>query len=399
MMQKQANPQDGVGGITQCPIAPGDSATYTFQATQYGTSWYHSHFSGQYGEGVLGPIVINGPTSMNYDVDLGTVMITDDYPLTAFQEAYLASRFGPPSADNYLLNGQNAKVDGSAGTRSKWSFTPGLKHKIRLINAAVDHHFKVQIDGHKLIVVAADLVPINPYTTSELSISTGQRYDVIVVADQPVGNYWFRALKAGDCSFGANDGTGIANGVISYSGANANSLPTSKMSSHTDTCVDEPASGLKPVVTKSVDSAPFAAASSNLAVGAGVVRTTNDTVFQWTIGGISQVADWSNPTLQSAVNSVSVTDATRHVVTLPNANVWTYWILQNQFFVPHPVSKIPSALRVYKTNEFNRCISTATTSQSSAREPASSTPPPRISTSPTHPVAMSLCSPPKAGPS
>ena len=36
---------DGVNAVTQCPIAPGDSYTYKFKALQYGTSWYHSHYS------------------------------------------------------------------------------------------------------------------------------------------------------------------------------------------------------------------------------------------------------------------------------------------------------------------------------------------------------------------
>lgn len=32
---------DGVPGVTQCPIAPGQTFTYRFQATQYGSTWYH----------------------------------------------------------------------------------------------------------------------------------------------------------------------------------------------------------------------------------------------------------------------------------------------------------------------------------------------------------------------
>lgn len=36
---------DGVNAVTQCPIAPGEQFTYVFNATQYGTSWYHSHYS------------------------------------------------------------------------------------------------------------------------------------------------------------------------------------------------------------------------------------------------------------------------------------------------------------------------------------------------------------------
>jgi len=55
--QHNNNGQDGVPGVTECPLAPGQTKTYTFQATQYGSSWYHSHFSSQYGDGILGPIV------------------------------------------------------------------------------------------------------------------------------------------------------------------------------------------------------------------------------------------------------------------------------------------------------------------------------------------------------
>lgn len=36
---------DGVNAVTQCAIPPGQSLTYTFKAHQYGTSWYHSHYS------------------------------------------------------------------------------------------------------------------------------------------------------------------------------------------------------------------------------------------------------------------------------------------------------------------------------------------------------------------
>ena len=32
--------EDGANGLTECPLAPGDSKTYTFQATQYGSTWY-----------------------------------------------------------------------------------------------------------------------------------------------------------------------------------------------------------------------------------------------------------------------------------------------------------------------------------------------------------------------
>jgi FtsP/CotA-like multicopper oxidase with cupredoxin domain len=55
--QLLSNPSDGVNGITQCAIAPGDSYSYVWNATQYGSTWYHSHYSSQYADGVQGPIV------------------------------------------------------------------------------------------------------------------------------------------------------------------------------------------------------------------------------------------------------------------------------------------------------------------------------------------------------
>jgi FtsP/CotA-like multicopper oxidase with cupredoxin domain len=68
---------DGVNGVTQCPIAPGDSYTYKFRAMQYGTTWYHSHYSLQYGDGLLGPLTIFGPSSANYDEPKDPILMTD----------------------------------------------------------------------------------------------------------------------------------------------------------------------------------------------------------------------------------------------------------------------------------------------------------------------------------
>lgn len=44
LFQRGTNFMDGVAGVTQCPIAPGHSFEYTFNADQPGTFWYHSHF-------------------------------------------------------------------------------------------------------------------------------------------------------------------------------------------------------------------------------------------------------------------------------------------------------------------------------------------------------------------
>lgn len=73
--QKETPWFDGVPGASQCPIAPGSTFTYTFKADQYGTSWYHAHYSAQYTDGVFGPIVIYGPIHEQYDIDIGPVLL------------------------------------------------------------------------------------------------------------------------------------------------------------------------------------------------------------------------------------------------------------------------------------------------------------------------------------
>lgn len=83
---------------------------------------------------------------------------------------------GPPTLDNALINGTNIYEDG--GHRYNVSFTAGSSYRIRLVNGAVDTHFKFMIDNHTMTVIASDLVPIQPYTTKVLDIGMGQRYDV-----------------------------------------------------------------------------------------------------------------------------------------------------------------------------------------------------------------------------
>ena len=51
---------DGVPSVGQCPIAPGSSFTYRFIANPYGTSWYHSHYSAQYADGLFGAMIVHG---------------------------------------------------------------------------------------------------------------------------------------------------------------------------------------------------------------------------------------------------------------------------------------------------------------------------------------------------
>lgn len=139
ILQKGTNDQDGVPGVTECAIAPGSSRTYTWLASTYGTGWYHSHTVAQYGAGIRGPIIVHGPATANYDLDMGAVMINEKFNNTIEAQAKLAAttpgQLAP--AANYLLNGKNKNLDQSAGENAKWIVKSGKKHLFRFINRYV----------------------------------------------------------------------------------------------------------------------------------------------------------------------------------------------------------------------------------------------------------------------
>jgi FtsP/CotA-like multicopper oxidase with cupredoxin domain len=231
LRQLNSNTQDGTNGVTECALAPGDIKTYQFQATEYGTSWYHSHFSHQYGDGVVGLIQINGPATANYDVDLGVMPMSDWYYQTTFQaasQAFQASQqgLGPPAPDNILING-TAKSASGTGAYNTITIQSGKRYRLRLINTSVDSNLRVNLDGHPFQVIATDFVPVVPYSTTYLSIGIGQRYDVVFTANQTAGNYWFRADPNSVCQSRANKG-GLA--IFNYQGVTvADPTPSPKL--------------------------------------------------------------------------------------------------------------------------------------------------------------------------
>lgn len=125
LRQLHTNEADGVNGVTQCPIADGDTFDYKFKALQYGHSWYHSHYSLQYPDGVAGPLLIHGPSSANWDKAWTPILISDWSHRSAFQDFYVElgnSTSGvlgrEPTMQSIVLNGT-----GIPRIEITWSFS------------------------------------------------------------------------------------------------------------------------------------------------------------------------------------------------------------------------------------------------------------------------------------
>ncbi|KAH9223453.1 extracellular dihydrogeodin oxidase/laccase [Leptodontidium sp. 2 PMI_412] len=323
--QNYTNQEDGVASITQCPTAPGDTITYTWRATQYGSTWYHSHFALQAYAGVLGGIVINGPASANYDNDMGHIFLNDWSHETADALYHSAQTSGPPTLDNGLINGTN--VYGSLGARFNTTVVAGESYRIRLVNGAIDTHWKFMIDDHELQVIAMDLVPIVPYTTTTVSIGMGQRYDIIVTATQSSGNFWLRAIPQTSCS--DNENTNNIMGMFMYDSTNTTE-PNSSAYSFTDSCEDEDMSTLVPYVSKTVSTESV---NDDFAVTVG--RSNN--VFKWYMAGTTFQVEWEDPTLLQLYEGDTNYTTSSHVIELPTADEWVYFIIETTQAVPHPI--------------------------------------------------------------
>ncbi|RPA99061.1 laccase 2 [Choiromyces venosus 120613-1] len=338
---------DGAIGVTQCPIAPGDTYTYRWHATQYGTSWYHSHFSLQYSDGVVGPIVIHGPTSANWDIDLGPILLTDWFHKPASElanEVIQASTGLPPTADNGLINGKNkydcallGSIDPkckNSGTRFETKFEAKKKHLLRIMNTGTDIMFKFSIDGHKMKVVSMDWVPIKPYETDVIFVAIGQRYDVIVEADAVPGDYWMRAVPQLSC-FTTNTQQYNIRGIVRYD-STSTADPKSSSWSITDQCQEEDPKNLVPIFEDNVGSAEldkdFQLSLSPASTG-GVLP-----VFQWTVNNNHYNPNTSAPTIM-LINSnpkVEVPDS-YSPAEVTSTDGWTYFVIQtNNQQVAHP---------------------------------------------------------------
>ncbi|MCJ1319188.1 hypothetical protein MMC15_004521 [Xylographa vitiligo] len=236
---------DGVPSVQQCPIAPGQSFTYRFKADLYGTSWYHSHYSAQYAGGLMGPMIIHGPSNAAYDIDLGPVFITDWYHKEYFEIVKEVESTNQTLwlqySDNNLINGKmnfdcSTVTDGTpchdnAGL-SKFVFTPGKTHRLRLINAGAAGLQHFSIDNHIMTVIANDYVPIVPYNATTVTLGIGQRTDILVTANgSSTGAYWMRSNIDTICALPKQPN---ALAVIYYNHANTSAVPNTTAWPYTD---------------------------------------------------------------------------------------------------------------------------------------------------------------------
>ncbi|GES72658.1 multicopper oxidase [Rhizophagus clarus] len=250
MFQHGTNWYDGVPGQTQCPIPNDISFIYKFSTgNQHGTYWYHSHFFAQYVDGLRGGLIIHDkddPYLKHYDYEY-VVTLSDWHHNTTGVLLPLKNTPGyagaSPVPDSPLITGLGRYNCSAAPPGSKCKSNQPLpvykveknkKYRFRIISTGAEGVFVFSIDQHKLKVIELEGVYVKPTIIKKLLINVGQRYSIIVNANQPIGNYFIRGTLDKRCSpmnnatinfNSAIDWNGL--GILRYEGAK-NTKPNSK---------------------------------------------------------------------------------------------------------------------------------------------------------------------------
>lgn len=314
------------------------------------TTRYHPHFGVQYSNGVVGSIIINGPASLPYDIDLGVFPISDWYygGADTISSRIEHTNGAPPPSDNVLFNGSNINPKGAGGQYYRVPLMSGKKYLLRLINPSTENMFTVSLVNHQFSVIATDFVPVVAFTTSLIFMGIGQRYDVVITANQAIGNYWFNVTFSATGACGGSNNPAPA-AIFSYVGASSG-LPTIAGTAPADTfCADR--QGFSPVVQRSV---PHPMIPSNISGFLNVTfnANANPTVF-WNVNANSMQVTWGTPTLEYVRTGNTAYPARENIVSINSVNVvrkkvndlypvltcleWTVWVINNLTPIPHPM--------------------------------------------------------------
>jgi FtsP/CotA-like multicopper oxidase with cupredoxin domain len=194
------------------------------------------------------------------------------------------------------------------------------------------------MDGHPFTVITSDFVPIKKWVTDKLTLAIGQRYDVIISANQTVDNYWFRVQPGTDCGNNAILTKGVQVGaILHYDGAkNENPAPSNSTVKLPTACADEPTASLIPFVPNQVPTDVINEAGK---IDLKFSQNATTKLVRWLIDGTPHIVDWNDPTLETILAGSQDFGPNSNVHTMQRAGDWYLWWIQSTAFVKlaHPI--------------------------------------------------------------
>lgn len=187
------NAMDGVPGVTQAPVKPGETFIYEFTASHAGTFMYHPHINSisQIDKGLSGVIIIDprtpDPTRFDreFTMMLGAWQVSSNGPGHAMAEISMPGMSGMQMGYNYFT------INGKAFPSTEpWTVRQGELVRVRLLNMSQLIH-PMHLHGQDFKVIAKDGEPLRQqWVANTLSVAPGDSYDIVFLANN-LGNWLF----------------------------------------------------------------------------------------------------------------------------------------------------------------------------------------------------------------
>lgn len=188
------NAMDGVPGVTQPAVEPGESFTYEFTPKDAGTFWFHPHANSpeQIERGLQGILIIEDPDEPQYSQDLA--WIVDDWLLE--KGARIHDRF---------VTGHDLMHDGRWGNvvtvngryRPSVPVKPGERIRIRMVNSANGRVFAPSVEGIDAKIIAVDgLATREQMPLQRFYLAPGNRIDLDLTIPKNAAGKTFTILDS-----------------------------------------------------------------------------------------------------------------------------------------------------------------------------------------------------------
>ncbi|PLX38421.1 MAG: copper oxidase [Hyphomicrobiales bacterium] len=176
------NAMDGVAGLTQQPVPPGERFEYDFVAPDAGTYWYHAHTKSwnQVARGLYGALIVE-EHEPSFDNTHDLTIVIDDWQLDE------QGRFDPSGLGS-LMEWSHAGRLGNWLTVNGTSIpnfmlNAGEPYRLRLINVCNARILEIDPRPLRATVLAVDGQPLaepEPLSDKRLRLAPAQRIDLAV---------------------------------------------------------------------------------------------------------------------------------------------------------------------------------------------------------------------------
>jgi FtsP/CotA-like multicopper oxidase with cupredoxin domain len=210
--------QDGVPGISQPALPPGQRYSYDFPLGRPGTYWMHSHQGLQEQRLLAAPLILRDPAEADLD-EQEVVVLLGDFSFKDPMEILAGLRNRPAAGGMAGMKMDSATTGSMPGMTMDLNdvdydaylandrtladpevvrVEPGGRVRLRLINGASATNFVIDLGGLRASLIAVDGQGVVPVEGSRFDLALAQRIDLRLALPPGGGAYPILALREGD---------------------------------------------------------------------------------------------------------------------------------------------------------------------------------------------------------